>query len=267
MNDAYLETTILTNLLLKPGSKKQQAAKFALGRYGETFLPVYSIKEWKNGPLDHYAYVHDKLLQTKSLSNTIGAINSLSPFFAGYKKSTSFEALEAATRLGGRDSATISPPDLDRQLADRYRLALASLIFRSWKKRRSVATKTIQDLDCYIEAKPKLDRNGYFDLKPQKCDSERECTLANQLKQRPDLLKKLRDAIPESSSRDEDKNRRKVLKQLINTPKRTLTEEQCRFLGDAVFAFFCPAHAIILTTNLKDHAPLAQAIDKVAQKP
>ena len=77
----------------------------------------------------------------------------------------------------------------------------------------------------------------------------RECCLADQLKARPDLLEALRNAIPESSKRDEDRNRRKVLKQL-NSPKRPLTEEQCRWLGDAIFAFFCPQDAVILTTNI-----------------
>ena len=44
--------------------------------------------------------------------------------------------------------------------------------------------------------------------------------------------------------------------------KVRLTEEQCRFVGDAVFAFFCPDDAAILTTNVKDHKPLAEAIGK-----
>jgi hypothetical protein len=268
MNDAYLETTILTNILLKPGSKKQAEAKSALAQYKETLLPVYSIKEWKKGPLDHYAYVHDKLVQTKSLADTLAAISSLSPSYASYKKSTSLESLEAATRLQSAQPRTSIPSkEVDRELADRYRLALASLIVRTWQKRRSVATRTIQDLDCYTEARPRLGRDGYFDLKPQKCDPDHECCLADALRARPDLLKKLRDAIPESSSREEDRNRRKVLKQLINTPKLSLTEEQCRRLGDAIFAFFCPPNAIILTTNMRDHQPLAEAVGKIAQKP
>jgi hypothetical protein len=155
----------------------------------------------------------------------------------------------------------------DTELADRLRLALASLIVRSWRKRRLVTTRTIQDLDCYTEAEPTIGRDGYFDLKPQKCQRDRECCLAEQLKARPDLLKALRDAIPDSSIRKEDRNRRKVLKQLINTPKLTLTEEQCRWLGDAIFAFFCPPGADILTTNVRDHRPLAQALGKTAEHP
>ena len=153
------------------------------------------------------------------------------------------------------------------ELADRLRLTLASLIVRSWLKRRRVATKTIQDLECYTEAQPKVGRDGYFDLKPQKCQQDRECCLADALKTRPDLLRALRNAIPESSKREEDRNRRKVLKQLVNTPTLRLTEEKCRWLGDAVFAFFCPDDAIVLTTNVKDHKPLAEAIGKAVDRP
>jgi hypothetical protein len=129
MSKAYVETTILTNVLLKPGSNKQAAANLALNRYDETLLPVYSIKEWKAGPLDHYAYVHDKLVQTRSLAYTFAAINSLNPVNKARRKSTSPEAYEAAARL---ESAQPSPSrlgaPLDEEMADRYRLALASLV-------------------------------------------------------------------------------------------------------------------------------------------
>jgi hypothetical protein len=81
------------------------------------------------------------------------------------------------------------------------------------------------------------------------------------------MLIALRDAIPENSSRREDRERRKVLKQLINTPKLPLDRESCRALGDAIFAFFCPEDAVVLTTNLRDHEPLAQAVGKRAEGP
>jgi hypothetical protein len=269
MSKAYVETTILTNVLLKPGTKKQSAAASALSRYTETLLPVYSIKEWKNGPLDHYAYVHDKFVQTKSLADTLDAINALSPYFAPYKRNTSFEALAAAARLSGNSGRADSSmnAELDRELADRFRLALASLIVRSWRKRRQVTTKTVHDLECYTDAQPKIDRDGYVDLRPQKCDRDRECCLAGRLKANTDALRAIRNAIPKSSPREEDRKRRQVLKQLINSPKLPLTEEQCRWLGDAVFAFFCPDDAIVLTTNIKDHRPIAVAIGKNAESP
>lgn len=227
---------------------------------------MYSIKEFKGGPLDNYSYVHDKLLTTKSLAATLEAIHRL--FRSPYKKSTSEEAMIAAARLvAGTPGTAIDPVALDQELADRYRLALASLILRAWDQRRSVTTRTIQDLDCYTEARPKVDKHGLFDFTPRRCERERECSLAGALKAQPELLRRLRDAIPEASTREEDRRRRRVLKQLINTPKLPLDEEACRSLGDAVFAFFCPDDSVVLTTNMRDHKPLADAIGKRAEEP
>src|SRR5579871_2392092 len=95
MSDAFVETTVLTDLLLKPGTAKNARATAALRRYSKTLLPVYSIKEWKAGPLDYFAYLHDKLFVTGSLRKTFAAIAALP---SGYRKSTSMEALAAAAQ-------------------------------------------------------------------------------------------------------------------------------------------------------------------------
>jgi len=81
------------------------------------------------------------------------------------------------------------------------------------------------------------------------------------------LLEALRNAIPEKSSRREDIRRRQALKTLIKRPKEPVTREACRALGDAIFAFFCPENAVVLTTNLRDHERLAKSIGKMAEKP
>jgi hypothetical protein len=38
-------------------------------------------------------------------------------------------------------------------------------------------------------------------------------------------------------------------------------------LGDALFAFFAPSDCEILTTNLRDHSPLAASLNKHAVLP
>jgi hypothetical protein len=86
------------------------------------------------------------------------------------------------------------------------------------------------------------------------------------MKSKPEMLEKLRASIPETSTRDEDRKRRAALKQLLR-PKSNIDRETCRELGDAVFAFFCPDDAVILTTNIRDHKPLAEALGKKAQTP
>jgi hypothetical protein len=270
MNKAYVETTVLTDALLKPATVKQAAAQAALGRYQETLLPVYSIKELKAGPLDHYSYVHDKLVVTRSLAHTLNAVNSLNPVIEARRKSTSFEALEAAAQIDkAHPGIHRLSSNADEEMADRYRLALAALIILSWQKRRNITSKTIDDLECYTEAQPKIGKDGLFDLTPKECAHDRHCSLWDELKLETNqrLLIAMRDAIPETSQRFEDKERRKVLKHLINTPKIPLDRKQCRALGDAVFAFFCPPDAVILTTNISDHRRLARAIGKRAVKP
>jgi hypothetical protein len=152
-------------------------------------------------------------------------------------------------------------------MADSYRLALESLIIRSWRKRRRITTRMVDELPCYIEVEPRVGKDGLLDLKPQQCERDQECCLAPELKSKPNLLEALRNAIPENSGRREDQKRRKALKQLIKHPKEIVDRETCRNLGDAIFAFFCPTNAVILTTNLRDHEPLAKSIGKRAEKP
>jgi hypothetical protein len=266
MNDAYVETTILADILLKPNTPKQARAKIALKRYSKTLLPVYSIKEWKAGPLSNFAYLHDKLVVTGSFRDTLHAVSVLPR--GGYRQSTSLEALTAAaTPFASESKAQVRLGTSDRDLADVYRLALASLIIRGWRKRRKVTTQVVDDLPCYTEAEPYVGKDGLFELEPKQCERDQECSLASRLKARPELLSALRDAIPEKSSRNEDQRRRRALKRLIKHPNDRLDREACRDLGDAVFAFFCPDDAVILTTNLRDHEPLARAIGKRAEKP
>jgi len=97
MSDAYVETTVLTDILLKPKTPKKERAQAALARYPHTLLPVYSIKEWKAGPLNNYAYLHDKLVMTGSLRDTLQAVSVLAR--GSYRQATSMEALAAAATL------------------------------------------------------------------------------------------------------------------------------------------------------------------------
>jgi hypothetical protein len=264
MSNAYVETTVLTDLLLKPNTKKQKRAKDALRKYRTVLLPVYAIKECKAGPMNTYAWVHDKLQTTKSISATQNAISEITSY---YKHRTASSAIAAASTVAKGQRRLVGLGNNDRDIADSYRLALESLVIRSWHKFRKLATQVVGDLDCYTEVQPRVGKDGLLDLEPLVCEKDRECCLAPELKADRKALEALRDAIPESSGRPEDQRRRKALKQLIKHPHERLDPDLCRALGDAVFAFFCPQDAVILTTNLRDHAPLAKALRKQAQSP
>ena len=69
MSEAFVETTVLTNALLKPGPTAN-AAKSAIRSFQTSLLPVYAIKEFKAGPLSHYVWLHGKLFTTNSWEKT-----------------------------------------------------------------------------------------------------------------------------------------------------------------------------------------------------
>jgi hypothetical protein len=185
-----------------------------------------------------------------------------------YLQATSIEALAAAGERSKRQPRVfVGLGDSDKENADSYRLALESLIIRSWRRRRKITTRVVDELACYVEVSPRIGKDGLLDLKPQQCDRDQECCLAPKLRSEPEMLEALRNSIPENSGKAEHQRRRRALKQLIKHPRERVGSEVCRDLGDAIFAFFCPKNAVVLTTNLRDHEPLARSIGKEAEGP
>lgn len=271
MTKAYVETTVLTDALLKPGPRSN-SAKSALRRYEASLLPVYSIKEFKAGPLHHYVWFHGKLVTTKSWEKTLMQLRktAMSPFRSRWV-STAVEALEAAahkdrnTTLGHLIGkyGMLATDDVVR--CERYRYSLRSIIMRAWKLRRKLTSAVVDELSCYPEEDIVEDR-GLIDLGEVDCDPKKECCLATELRKHPEILKKMRAAIGKQDPKDENVKRAQVLRNL-GRPNQRLTSQQCRHLGDAIFVYFCPPDAVILTTNLKDLCPLAESIGKIAEAP
>ena len=225
-------------------------------------MPVYAIKEWKRGQLGVYVLIYNKLTRTRSFSQTD---IWLSKFFRRPRfLSTSREAQALATLH--LPPAPMSPTSPDEELADRYRLAYRTLISLSWESRRSVTTATVMDLECYVESAPRELPNGELDIHPRDCMRDRECCLARLLRKDKAALMKMRDAVP-ASGRPEDSRRRDALRKLAVHPTSVFDRKDCQALGDAYFAFFAPEGSEILTTNVKDHAPLAEALGKAAVAP
>ncbi len=272
MNKAFVETTILTDALLKPGPRANTARR-AIASFPESLFPVYAIKEFKAGPLRSYVWLHGKLVTTKSLQKTIEAIRrtSASPF-GSRRVSTSLEALESAAQknhlaeLGTLAEKYGSLASFDSVVCDRYRLALRSIIKRGWGARRKLTSRVVDELSCYAEGEL-LEEYGLFELGEVDCEPKDECSLATRLRQNPEKLRLMLAVIDVQGGRAENIKRAQVLRDLIRDPNRKLMNKQCRHLGDAIFAFFCPPEATILTTNERDLRPLAEALGKKLQVP
>lgn len=272
MAKAYVDTTVLTDALLKVGPLNA-AATAAIQSFTETQLPVYAIKEFKAGPLTHFVYFHNKLVETNSYVTALQSLARLAATPQRAKLATSIEALataendiaaELSQEVQSKYGASSEP---DRVQCDVHRLALKRRIFNSWRNRRGVTTSIVLPLSCYAETGPVESRNGLIGLPNRVCPKGADCCLRAELIKEPDALQKLRNAIDSQDPKRENQKRAQVLRKLKRTPDRPISDNECRNLGDAVFAFFAPADAKILTTNVKDHEPLAQALGKSVQKP
>lgn len=270
---AYLDTTIVADALLKRG-KKQAAARAALDRYTEKLLPVYAIKEFKAGPLRRFVWFHNKLVQTKSHQKTIEALQIISRTPHRYLTSTALEALHAsAFKVGKTAVARLAKKygqtaTLESILTDEYRYAVRTKIELAWRRRRSIATSVVDNLSCYREAAP-FERRGLIELEPLKCNPDQEgCCLGPLLRSNQGDLQKLKAATEPTRATPEGRRRYQALRELIRRKiTQPVEEDTCRDLGDAFFAFFAPADAVILTTNVKDHTPLAAALGKRVEAP
>ena len=270
MTKAYVDTTVLTDVLLSWGNQRK-TAKDALRLYATTQLPVYAIKEFKAGPLSNFVWMHNKLVTLSSWSEALEALQRMSRTPKRYTTSTAIQALKLSSDSIGR----LTTMDLltkygiqssDKVLCNEYRLAIKSAVFKAWKKRRNVTTEVVDVLPCYREATP-YDERGCIVLDPLKCVGYNECSLSTKLKVRSNELKILKDTIDKLPVKKENQRRSQVLRQLIRKPKAPMVEDNCRALGDAYFAIFCPNDSVILTTNRSDHEPMAIALGKKVAVP
>jgi hypothetical protein len=108
---------------------------------------------------------------------------------------------------------------------------------------------------------------GLFDFNPTKCQPPEGCCLGPRFKRNLAAIKKLEDAIPPDGERSESTKRRQALRKMRRRPTEPVTEEMCRHLGDAIFGLQAPPGAVILTTNTRDHGPLARALGLSAERP
>lgn len=266
---AFVDTTILADALLKEGDRKKQAEQ-ALVAFDGSELPVYAIKEFKAGPLQHYVYLYNKLSKTGSFSKTIDALSRL--YYQKRKQSTALEALHAVWKEVGQENLSeiteeaSGNPDLDEIVTDRVRLGVKRKILKAWRKRRNFTSDVVNELPCYRESKPREQR-GELHLDDKKCDPSPECCMADDFRNDDAAVSSLLDAIENLSRNKENGRRYRVLEALHENANTRIKNKECRHLGDAVFAFYCPSESTILTTNVKDHRALAEALGKEAIKP
>jgi hypothetical protein len=204
------------------------------------------------------------------VADTVAAIQRVSPAPQRYRVSTALEALSEAMRATGAQTSREhiekygEAASADRVNCDEYRLALKALIYRAWRRHRRVVSAIVQPLSCYTVAMPSEDR-GLLRLEPKKCQPTHECCLGASMRADQAGLKALKATVDKQPAKAENARRSGALASLL--ANKPMTEKMCDDLGDAIFVFFAPADAVILTTNTRDFEPLAGALGKAVGKP
>ena len=225
-----------------------------------SLLPVYAIKELKCGPLRSFIWLHNRFADTKSFNRTIKAIHS--NFRQRNLQATAHEALQVGGEvlIGASLASATTREETQAALADSYRYALRRRIDMAWRDRRKLASEVTDELSCFAEVAHSFnERTKFIDDQRRKCDLEAECCLAPEFRARKSDLTALIAAI-EGLSRAEDDRRRKALRLLRNSPRVPFEDAALQVPRRRILRLRRPPSCAILTTNAKDHIPLAGAL-------
>jgi hypothetical protein len=261
IDSCYLDTTVLVEALLK-SRRRRTKARAAVQAYAKSLLPVYAIKEMSAGALSNFVWLYNRLAESRSLAKTYQAIAS--NIRRPNRTTTSLEALQAANEaVTGLDLADArTPMQTDRLQAEMLALSLRRIIQNAWRDRRKITSAVVEELECFPDEGPFFDEERRMLVMGRtKCPDRVDCSYAGELRKRSSDLESLL-AVIKGSSRAEDNRRRAALHTLKNTPRRKFENENCRNLGDAYFALHCPENSTILTSNTRDHGPLAEALGR-----
>lgn len=273
MTTTLADATIVADAVLKTGPRSE-AARAALQR---AEIPRYALKEVRHGPFGNFVYAHNLLAETGSMRATRERVRRLGA--QRHKQQTAQEALdEAEAEVQGQPMAQIVAQLLDATathlgsggvsdaaFARQYRVALRGIVQRAHAEITVLMARATGQLPCF-ESRPLVARSGdILDDGVRKCGSA--CALGALFASRSADVSLLAGVVTQQSQKPENTKRAAALQFVATHPGAAPSSDQCRALGDAVYALLCPAGGTIITTNVVDHAPLAEALGKRAKAP
>jgi hypothetical protein len=150
-------------------------------------------------------------------------------------------------------------------LTDAFRIELKHLTFSAWRKRKTLFGGFTQRLSCYPDSELRV-KGELIDTSPRDCPKEANCCLKVKVVSRLSQVSSVRGALKMATSQEQTQ-RKQILKRIEKHPGVLMSPSECRAFGDAYFVLFCPERATILTTNLRDIEPMAQALGIQVQRP
>jgi len=169
------------------------------------------------------------------------------------------ETLQEAAAACGENTS------VDEQIALVYRddIARRLLAATRWLERED--PRVSHRLACYEHRALTVLHDGGLDDGVRRC--ARACSLGSILETSQEDVAKLIATLGSLEQKPENVKRREALEWVSVNVGAAPDHDRCRALGDAVFAVLCAPGGTIVTTNTKDHDPLARALNKSVRRP
>jgi hypothetical protein len=264
MSAAFLDSSVLADATLKDTGTRKRTKTF-LQSFSEKAAPQYALKELSAGPIGAYIWLHNVLAEEQSYDKALGRLHRRSRTPARNQTSSAIEALRAAEQsLMARMRRGLYPTsEADR--AEHLRLALKRLIQAGWLGGMSIPDRILFPLRCHTLRPPVERTDGLIEQFAHRCVGPHVCDQATHLKKESDSLDRVCSFLESKEKSPEDERRLEALTMVRSG--QPINDSQCRSLGDAVFAILSPPGHVIVTTNVKDHQPLAAILGKKVVRP
>jgi len=259
---AFLDTTILADAILKDRATRHRTIT-VLKAFKRVEFPAFALKELRCGPLATYRLLHNYLAEERSFLRALSRVHALSRTPRRNSASTIIEAWQRAEEDLFADPRRGARPN-DQERADELRFHLQRLVLSADRRLEQLPGTPTFPLRCSVPSEIRVLPNGLLAQAAKPCNHG-SCELAEYFRDMDVELELLIRAIESQPDIPEHTKRLKALHRL--KADHRLDDPNCSALGDAVFVLLAPPNFVILTTNVKHHAILAEALGKVARAP
>lgn len=271
MSGSFLDTTIVITTAEKSPANLATAAEQHISANQPAETPYYALRELLAGHIQLLCETYNIMLASTDPGEAFAALLKRSPA-EGRKKEARIAALANALGKTYSDNPSGGRDDQKREILQ----DLSLRINRIWRRAHKLKSVTIvQPLGCFNEGSLTIGPSGEMrgPRNSFNCHTEERCAAAAYLYDDKVLLRKLIAALhpenlgPTAAAKNENKQRRKALKELEDQGPKSFSKLRCRALGDAYFAAMCPPGSNVITSNIQDHLPLCVALGKKAISP
>ncbi len=270
MTGSFLDTTIVIHIADGPIIDKKKGEAFVTANQPAE-MPYYALRELLAGRVRILCEAHNSVHAAENHGEALLALLNRNPAEGRKKEARIKDVADALKRVFNAN------PEGDRKSLKRellQDLSMKAVIL--WRKARNLSSiaKT-QSLGCLNDGNINYGDAGELrgPTDSFNCIKTERCAAAAYLYDNKSVLTKMIETLhpnnltPKIANKQETRQRRKALKELLSVGPAKFNKGQCRALGDAYFAAMCPAGSVVLTSNLEDHLPLCLALGKEATEP